>query len=165
MLDPDLVLTAVVSAFRSIPLLVAEMADDPLNIYGHTYAYGAERSLAFAINAQTSPSILVAYLDYLGGNWNGMVVWKHRLVAYIRPKNAAIGAVSGTNGAPAASPQHLYWLMMNKPVLGGQQNFRYTELMPGLMLTDAMPSLTHQVDEQGADFFQCQMVIPELGDQ
>ncbi len=144
------------------------MADNPLNIYGHTYAYGAERSLALAISQQTSPSILVAYLDYLGGQWNGMTVWKHRLEAYIRPKNAAVGEVSAT-GLPAASPQHLYWLMMNKPVLGGAQNFRYVELMPGLaagglMMADAMPTLTHATDEQGADFFICRLVLPEWGD-
>jgi len=162
MLDPDLVLDKVVSAFRSIAPLVSEMADNPLNIYGYTYLYGADRSLALAISQQTSPSILIAYNDYLGGQWNGMTVWKHRLDAYIRPKNAATGSV---NGSRAASPQHLFWLMMNSPVLGGAQNFRYTELMPGLMLADAMPSLTHQVDEQGADLFLCRMTLPEHGDQ
>lgn len=153
------------AAFRSIPLLVSEMADDPLNIYGHSYQYGAETSLALAINAQRSPSILVAYLDLLGGNFDGMTVWKHRLTAYIRPKNAATGTVGGMGGGRASSPQHLFWLMMNKPVLGGSQNFRYTELMSGLLLCDAMPSLTHQQDEQGADLFSCNLVIPEIGDE
>lgn len=162
MLDPDLVLETVVAAFRSIAPLVAEMADDPSNIYGHAYQYGADKSLALAINSQTSPSILVAYLDYLGGQFSGMTVWKHRLTAYIRPKNAAVGLTS--SGARAASPQHIFWLMMNSPVLGGAQNFRYTELMPGLMLLDAMPSLTHQTDESGADFFNVLITIPELGD-
>jgi len=96
--------------------------------------------LALAISQQTSPSILIAYNDYLGGQWNGMTVWKHRLDAYIRPKNAATGSV---NGSRAASPQHLFWLMMNSPVLGGAQNFRYTELMPGLMLAGSSTVVTN----------------------
>jgi len=138
------------------------MADNPSNIYGHAYQYGADKSLALAINNQSSPSILVAYLDYLGGQFSGMTVWKHRLTAYIRPKNAAVGLTS--SNTRAASPQHIFWLMMNSPVLGGEQNFRYIELTPGLALVDAMPSLTHQTDEQGADFFQVLMTFPEIGD-
>ena len=162
MLDPDLVLAAVISAFRSIPALITQMAGASSNIYGHTYAYGAEHSLALAINEQRSPSILVAYVDLIGGQFSGMTVWKHRLDAYIRPKNAAFGHIPG--GAIAASPQHLFWLMMNSPVLGGSQNIRYTEILSGLHMLDAMPSLTHQTDEQGADFFVCHMVFPEMGD-
>src|SRR5678815_1104345 len=164
MIDPDLVLSAVVSAFRSIPLLVAEMADDPLNIYGHSYGYGSEQSLAPAITSMTSPSILVAYLDLIGGQFSGMTLWKHRLDIFIRPKNQAMGRVGGPSSTVPASPPHLFWLMMNQPVNAGPDNIRYTELIPGLHMLDAMPSLTHQTDENGADFFIGHMVFPEKGD-
>ncbi len=162
MLDPDLVLAAVLAAFRSIPLLVAEMADDVSNIYGHDYLYGAETSLALAVNNQRSPSILVAYLDILGGQFSGMQVWKHRLDVFIRPKNAATGSV-GSPPAPASSPQRLWWLMLTQPVLGGAQDFLNTELMTGLMILADIPSLTHQQDEQGADFFIGHLSIGEKG--
>src|SRR5882762_3151223 len=104
MLDPDLVLQSIVSAFRSIAPLVSEMADDPANIYGHSYSYGAEQSLDLAISRMTSPSILVAYLDMFGGQFSGSTVWKHRLQAVIRPKNQAMGHVGSPPGSPAASP-------------------------------------------------------------
>lgn len=162
MLDPDLVLEAVVSAFRSIPELVQEMADDQANIVGHAYSYGVENSLARAVFGMRSPSILVAYLDILGGNFSGMSVWKHRLECYIRPKNAAMGNVAG--GAPAASPPHLWWLMINKPINGGVQNIRYVDVLPGLWITDNLPPLTHQTDEQLADFFVGHLTFTETGD-
>lgn len=169
MLDPDLVLASVVSTFQSIPTLVSEMADDSSNIYGHSYGYGAEESLALAISRMTSPSILVAYLDLIGGQFSGMTVWKHRLQAVIRSKNQAMGRVGGPGGTTPASPPHLFWLMMNKAVLGGTdnrtQNIRYTEIMSGLHMLDAMPSMTHQTDEQGSDYFICTMVWPEKGDE
>ena len=164
MLDPDLVLAAVVDAFQSIPAVVSELADDPTNIIGHTYTYGTEDSIARAIYSMRSPSILVAYLDLLGGNFDGATIWKHRLEVYLRPKNAASGAVGGVGGAHASSPPHVWWLLMNSVLGSTSQNFRQTSLLSGSLMLCDTPTLKHRTDEQGADLWVGQLVIPEWGD-
>jgi hypothetical protein len=162
MLDPDLVLSAVIEAFQSIPALVLQMAGDPDNIIGHTYAYGAENSLLKAVYEMVTPSVLVAYLDVLGGNFDGQTIWKHRLEAYIRPNNAGMSEV--ISGVPVATPPHIWWLMINSTILGTTLNIRQYSLMGGNLQIMDTPSLTHRQDEVGADLFIGTMVIPEYGD-
>jgi len=59
---------------------------------------------------------------------------------------------------------HLWWLMMNSPVLSGPTNFRNTAFLNGsLMLVDT-PTLTHRIDELAQDFFVGSLVFPENGD-
>lgn len=164
MLDPDLVLSNLLTTFRSIPALVSEMADDSSNIFGHYYLAGEENSLVRVLSQMTSPSICVAYLDLLGGNFDGSTIWKHRLEVYIRPKNSAMGGVGSPSGPRASSPPHLWWLMMNSPVLGGTLNIRQVSLMSGSLMPMETPTLVHRQDEQGLDFFVGSMVIPEYGD-
>jgi hypothetical protein len=159
MIDPDLVVSTLVSSFQSIPAVVTALGSTSL-VVGHEYLYGVDNSLIRAINEMPGPSVLIVYLDLIGGQFSGMQVWKHRLEVYIRPKNAATGP------APGSSPPHLWWLMMNSvvPFLGGTQNIRYARLLPNLFPVDAMPHLTHRQDENGADLFCGSIVIGEQGD-
>lgn len=157
MLDPDLVLSSIVSAFQSIPSLVTEMGGSSSNISGHTFSYGEENSLVRSIFAMTSPSILIAYLDLLGGNFDGQTIWKHRLEAYIRPKNDA-------SGSEGSSPPHIWWMMMNLSILGTTRNIRQTSLLSGSLMLMDTPTLTHRQDETGMDFFVGTLVFPEYGD-
>ena len=160
MLDPDLVLDAVLAAFRSIDQLIAALDGDPANVVGHTYLYGVEDSLSRSLYAMRSPSVLVVYLDLLGGNFDGATIWKHRFEVYIRPANAAPFA---DIPALVPSPMHLWWLMMHEPVLGTARNIRQTAVLPELMLPDT-PTLVHHQDENLADLFVGSLVFPELGD-
>ena len=157
MLQPSLVLAAVVSAFRSIPTLVDQMGGDPTNIIGHTFLYGTEDSLSRSILQQQSPSIIIAYLDLLEGNFDESTAWKHRLECYIRPKNNAMGAL-------ALSPPDLWWIMCNSPILGSAQSIRYQRLLNGDLMLPDTPSFIHNADEQGADFFTGSLTFPEYGD-
>jgi hypothetical protein len=162
MLDPDLVLNAVLASMQSIPDLVTELGAPAIpattSITGHYFYAGEENSLVRALAQMRMPSFLVAYLDYVGGNFDGSTVWKHRMNLYIRPRNKA--AQQG-----AASAQHLWWMAMNLPVsvptVG--PNLRYTNLLPGLEIMD-IPVLKHQTDELGQDFFVSTMVFSEIGD-
>lgn len=163
MLDPDVVLSEFVTALRSIPELVTQLGGDPTLISGHYFLTGAEFSLAMAIAKMPSPSILIAYLDLLGGNFDGNMIWKHRLEVYLRPKNAAVGSVGGVGGPRACSAPHLWMLAMNRPVLGGVNHVRAIELIPGLRLMDT-PTLTYRQDETLADLFVGQCVFGESGD-
>jgi hypothetical protein len=163
MLDPDVVLSSVLASLQSIPELAAELGAPAIpatqSITGHFFYSGEENSLIRALSQMRSPSILVAYLDYIGGNIDGMTVWKHRLNLYIRPRNKA------SNGG-SASAQHLWWLAMNYPISVPERapNIRYIELANyNLQLMD-QPPLLHQTDEMGQDFFISTMVFPEKGD-
>ncbi len=168
MIDPDFVLYSVVTALQSIPQLATELGSPIVPISAsltpHFFEFGVENSLRLAIAEMESPSIIVAYLDLLGGNFNGETVWKHRLEAYIRPRNKATDPVTGRS---SASAPHLWWMMMNLPIFpndGGVNNIRYNELANGdLQLMDT-PTLVRRTDELGADFFIGSLVFPEKGD-
>ena len=160
MLDPDLVLSSLLSAFQSMPSVVTALGGSSTNLVAHTYAWGKEHSLARAVRHMTSPSILIAYVDLLGGQWDAMTVFKHRFEIYLRPKNAS----SGSNPT-ASTPMHLWWLMMTSPVVSvspGTLNIRTIRLLPDLAPVDAMPTLLHLQDEELADLFCGKLVIPEL---
>jgi hypothetical protein len=172
MLDPDIVLAAVLTAARSIPALANELGGAS-HINGHYFSYGKDTSLAAAIGNMSSPSILVAYLDLLGGNFSGATIWKHRLEWYIRPKNASPGAIvpplssGGALTVPASAP-HLAWLLLNKPIVGIPDlppgNLRQVSLLSGALTLMDTPSITHRQDENLADFFSVLTVFPEIGD-
>jgi hypothetical protein len=184
MLDPDLVSNAVVQALQSIPVFNSIMTTDAettnSNIYSFYYQYGQEQSLARAIFQMKSPSCLVAYKDYLGGNFNQMTLWKHRLEICIRPPNAAVPvpSIDPTNTLlTGMSTPHLSWLMMNSPIVAPTPfdnpgpipssytaNIRQVRLLSGLLLMDT-PTLTHRQDESLSDFFMWSVIIPEIGDE
>ena len=164
MLDPDIVLAALVSAFQSIPAVTTAIAGSS-NIIAHQYAWGSEHSLARAVRQQTSPSIIVAYQDLLGGQWDAMTVWKHRFEVWLRPKNMASGGAYPN--PPGCTPMHLWWLLMHEPVTAitpGTLDIRTVRLLPDLAPVDAMPQLVRMQDDEGADLFCGRIVIPELGD-
>jgi hypothetical protein len=184
MLDPDLVLNSVIAAFQAIPDVVAQLggltsiSGDP-TIAPHYYYSGLEHSLAADIYQMEGPTILVYYLDMLGGNFSQETIWKHRLEACVRPKNAASGpGVVPPSGfgpyLPIGDTPYLCWLMMHSsvsPPLGyiippgsnTTSNIRQIRLLPNLALMET-PTLKHRIDEQGQDYFCWQMVFPELGD-
>jgi hypothetical protein len=185
MLDPDLVSAAFAAGFQGIPALTAVMGTNPpaggdptrppgsSNIYSHIYSYGQEDSLARAIFQMTSPSILIAYKDYLGGNFSQETLWKHRLEVYIRPPNAAPDPTTGLLSGP--STPHIAWLAFNSPVNGqfpvdgsgppgSWANIRQLRLMRALLPMD-VPTLTHRQDESLSDFFVWSVTIPEIGDE
>lgn len=172
MLDPDLVLESVVSAFQAIPEVVAEMAGVPSNIYGHRYLYGTEDSLARTVFQRTAPSICVAYMDLIWGKFSGAEMWKHRLEVYLQPRNA-VPALPNNAPTPASGP-HLWWLLMNKPVTGyanGTLNFRQISLTHssfpanGGLMPIENPNLMHRQDENLADVHIGQIICVESGDE
>ena len=166
MLDPDVVVEAVVQAFRQIQPVVDQMGglfDQNGNptIYGHFFAYGAENSMERATFQMTSPSILVGYTGMMGGSFDGQTRWKHFLCAYIRPKNTEVGSV---NGAPIASSPHLAWLLLHGDVGNTGIPFRDTTLLGGALLVHPTPTLKYKMDESRADLFYWEFSMMEQGD-
>lgn len=162
MLDPDIVLSSVVASLQSIPELAAELGAPTIpatdSITGHFFFSGDENSYIRALAQMSSPSILVAYLDYISGNFDGMTIWKHRMNLCIRSRNKA------SNGSSTSAPR-LWWMAMNLPVSVPDiaPNIRYVDLAGGLLWLFET-NLKYQTDELGADFFIGTMVFNEMGD-
>jgi hypothetical protein len=155
MIDPATLTNAVVSALQGIPALVTAMGNDPSKIYAHHYLYGSEHKFQEALYKIVPPSILVVWEGTLGGNFDGMTMWKHRIACYLRTSNVA-------NVQTPASYEHLFYVMVNSSVNKGQ-NIRYTNILNTVDIMDT-PSANHMVDEDGMDYFKVDFVIPELGD-
>lgn len=162
MLKPSALVDAVVVALQSNQDLVAEMLGDPTRIYAHHYLYGTENKLAEALYKMAAPNILVVWEGTVGGDFNGMTIWKHKVSCYIRATNAA-------KAVTPSSYENIWHAMVNKPVLGGQQNLRQIqltgiELPPGSVDLMDTPSIDHLTDEEGMDYFVARFVFPEIGD-
>jgi hypothetical protein len=162
MLDPDVVISSVVASLQSIPELVTELGGPAIpatdSITGHFFYSGEDNSYIRTLSQMRSPSILVAYLDYISGNYDGQTVWKHRLNICVRSRNKA------SNGS-SASAQHLWWMAMNLPISVPEvaPNIRYVDLANhSLWLFET--NLKHQTDELGQDFFIGTAVFNEMGD-
>jgi hypothetical protein len=111
----------------------------------------------------TLPSILVAYDSLLGGNFNGESMWKHRLSIYFRSANRAPGSFEGTK--PPSTLPHLWWLMMNRPVLNASApNIRYIELCNNTLSLMETPTMQLRTDATGSDYGVGMCVFPEKGD-
>ena len=177
MLDPDVVLDAVVTAIQSVPSVAAyvgQRSDGSSAIYGHNFLYGTENAIAKALYEMSSPSILVAYTKYLGGRFNQMTLWKHMLEVYVRPMNTAAPGAGG--GPPPCSTQHLLYLILNSPLgtvfpldaqtgapAAGTQRIYEARLLSNLLPMD-LPSFAPRQDDTLTDFFCAGLVIPEYGD-
>jgi hypothetical protein len=162
MLDPDVVLNSVLASLQSIPELATELGAPTIpatqSITGHFSYSGEENSWIRALSQMKSPSILVSYLDYISGNFDGATIWKHRLNLCIRSRNKA------SNGT-ATSAQHLWWMAMNLPISVPETapNIRNVDLCNhSLWLFET--NLKHQTDELGQDFYIGTMTFNEMGD-
>lgn len=162
MLDPDFALNSVVASLQSIPELAAELGAPAIppaeSITGHYFFGGDENAVARALAQMRSPSILIGYVDYIMGNYDGMTVWKHRMQLCVRSRNKA------SNNSAVSAPR-LWWMAMNLPISVPQvaPNIRYVDLANGnLWLFETV--LKHQTDELGQDFFIATMVFNEIGD-
>ena len=173
MLDPDLVSGALVQAVQSIPV-VSTYFGGPAAIFAHNFLYGVENAIGKSLYEMPSPSCLISYIKFLGGNFNGMTVWKHMLELYVRPLNSASPGPDG--GPPPCSTQHLLWLILNSPLgivfptdapdgapPAGLLNIRQVRLLADLLPMDT-PNFAPRQDDTLTDFFCAAITIPEYGD-
>jgi hypothetical protein len=156
MLNPSLIVDAVVSTLQTIPPLVTAMNGDPTRIAAFHYLYGPNVPLEKAIYEMLAPSILIVFDKTQPGNFNGCTIWKQHICGYVRAANTA------ANVAPVSYEQ-LWWLIVNSPVNGGTQNIRSVNVLPRLQIMDT-PSITRGADADGIDWFRFNFVFPELGD-
>jgi len=167
MLQPTVVLDAILESLRSIPQLVAELGGPAVpatqTIYGHYYYSGEENALAKDLATMRQPSILLGYLAYLGGNFDGQTVWKHQIGCYVRSRNKATDVVTNHSSLSAAD---LWWMAMNYPISVPEpaNNIRYIELCDGNLQLMDLPTGMPRTDEMGQDLWSSMMVFAEKGD-
>lgn len=162
MLMSSVVLNSVLASLQSIPELATELGAPAIpateSITGHYFYSGEENAIARDLAQMKSPSILVAYMDFIMGNFDGMTVWKHRLQLCIRSRNKA------SNGS-ALSAQDLWVMAMNYPISVPEvaPNIRCVDLANhNLWLFET--NLKYVSDELGQDFFVSTLVFNEMGD-
>lgn len=164
MLNPDLVLDALVATLQSINPLVQALGGtvggDTHVVVHHDY-FGVDLKQSEVVYKLPSGGMLVAYDGTFGGNFDGRTVWKHRFAAFLRlPSQAGSSQPIGYGGlwqiAMTAGPVKAF---------DGTSSFciRSIQIYAGLSLMET-PSLQRRVDEEGMDFFVGLMVFPELGD-
>ena len=156
MLNPDTIVDAVVAALRSIPALVTALGSDSSRISGFKYQFGKDFPLAQAVYTMPVPSMLVAWDQVRGGNFDGATVNKYRITIYVRSGNS-------NSNADLLDPASLWCLAMTSAVNGGACDIRYTHILPNLEIMDP-PTFAHRVDENKLDYWVGQCDWSELGD-
>ena len=163
MLQPSAVISSILASVQSIPELATELGAPTIppteSIIGHNFYSGQENAVARAIGQMQSPSILIAYLDLIQGHFDGSTIFKHRVTAYIRPRNAAPA------GNGAVSAPDLLTMMLNYPISVPKlaPNIRCVDLLNNNLWLFSV-NAPHVVDELGQDLWQATMVWNEYGD-
>jgi hypothetical protein len=163
MLDPDLVVSTIVSALQSIPALVQQMLGNPANIQPHFFFGGQEDSLAVAIEKLPEPSILVYYSALMGGQFSQSTLYKHRIEIVMRPANAAAGPFF--NNVAVMSAPKLWKCALKSGINGGQIPLQNISLLNGALLPMDIPSMKMTQDEKMVDYLVGLISFPEYGDQ
>ena len=158
MMNPRILIDAIVTQLQSIPDLVTAMGGDQSNIYAHHFYSGQDHRLAEALGKMTEPSVLVVWERLIGGQFSQNIAWKFAISIYVRPANAA-------NQTNPVSSEDLVWIVLNAPVLGqiSYCNIRNVRILPNTEAMD-LPIVTHLVDELGYDYFKIDCLVPEIGD-
>jgi hypothetical protein len=158
MINPGVLVDAIVVKLRAIPDLVMEMDGEATHIQPYHYRYPKEASLARALHDAGSPSILVVYRGTDPGRLNGGEVWKHRFSLFIRS-----GEVADADPATAGYYRLLELIISGVPTGGDGQRMLYTVIHPTCYPMD-LPRMVAASDIEGIDFFEAQFSLTEIGD-
>lgn len=158
MLNPDILVNAVVTALNSIPDFVTAMtsANGNVSITAYTAATDDQPSLDAAIYEMTAPSTLVAWDRIVPGNFDGTTIWKHMLQVVVRAPIVANAPTPITFGTLAK-------LIVDSPINGTSLNIRQQAIIPEVDLVDT-PPIQRLKDETGKDFIVIHLLFPEIGD-
>ncbi len=116
MINPGVLLEALVAALRGIAELVQEMDGDVERIRGHYDAYPTQASLARAVYDMKAPGILVAYRGYGYQTGRYGSAWMHSFSIFAKCRRTNPGDPAGTQhralqllveGVPAGSGKRL----------------------------------------------------------
>ena len=157
MIDPSILINALVALLQDIPELVTEMNGDPDRIYAYHDQYPKRSSLPFAIHQMPSPSIMAAWQGTVPGTFGGNDVWKHQVTLYLR-------ASETFDGDPPTAYYRLFRLITKGvPASAGLPVLNAT-VHPSCYPMD-VPSIQRATDAEGLDYFEVNMSFTEIGDE
>ncbi|HXP88826.1 MAG TPA: hypothetical protein VN841_29160 [Bryobacteraceae bacterium] len=157
MLNPAVIVDAVVAALQTIADLATAMNGDIERIAAFHDQYGLNVPLALAIHELKAPGVLVAWEGTQAATFNGADILRHQIGIYVRLANQA-GRV------PPAGYDSIWWTITNGGVNGGAQNIRQIQIIPPTLEIMDTPSVQRHTDADGLDFLIGSFVIPEIGD-
>jgi hypothetical protein len=155
MIDPSILINALVSLLREIPDLVAEMDGNPERIYAYHDQYPKKPSLALAIHQMPAPSIMAAWQGTAPGSFGGIDVWKHQVALYLRARETF-------DDDPPAYYRLFRLITKGIPPSMGVPMINAT-VHPSCYPMDT-PSIQRATDAEGLDYFEVHMSFTEAGD-
>jgi hypothetical protein len=156
MIDPAVLVDAVVSALRNIPDLLAEVAGDPERIYGYKDRPPDNVSLDEAIYRMPARSVMVAWQEMAPGNFGQSEVWKHQISIFIRADD------SKDLNASSSSFYRIFRAIWKGQNSAGQTLADYP--VHNSFYPMDVPTIRRTPDVEGVDFFEVTTTFTEIGD-
>jgi hypothetical protein len=157
MIDPSVLVNAVVSTLRGIPELVQEMGGDDQKIYAYHDSYPKRVSLTHAVHTIPTPGIMAVWNGTGPSSQGAFDVWKHQVSLYIRSKHEY-------DGDPAAGYYKLFRLVTKGVPTGQEQPMLYLQAHPNFHPMD-VPTIQRQTDAEALDYFEVPLTFTEIGDE
>jgi hypothetical protein len=157
MIDPSILINALVALLRDIPDLVTEMGGDPERIYAYHDQYPKRASLANAIHTMPAPGIMAAWQGTTPGNFGGVDVWKHHVTLFLRARETF-------DGDPPTAYYRLFRLITKGvPASAGVPMINAT--VHASCYPMDVPSMQRATDAEGLDYFEVAISFTEAGDE
>jgi len=156
MIDPAILVNAVVTALRDIPSLLAEVRGDAERITAYRDKPPDNVSLDEAIYRMPAPSVMVAWQESGPGNFAEWEAWKHQVSIFVRADDAPdLNVASG-------SFYRIFQAIWKGPRNAGE-TLRNTTVHADLYPMD-VPTFRRIRDIEGVDFFEVAVTFTEIGD-
>ena len=156
MINPGILVEALVARLRAIPELVAEMNGEPRRIRAYHYRYPREASLARALYELDSPALLVVWRGTEPGRFGRDAVWQHRFSLFLRSREIF------DQEAATAAYQIVELLIDGIPEGGDGQRMLDTVIDPSCYPMD-VPRVVAASDVEGVDVFEVELRLTEIG--
>jgi hypothetical protein len=156
MINPAVLVDAVVSALRNIPDLVAEVGGDPERINGYKDMPPDGISLDRAIYRMPARSVMVAWQEMAPGNFGQAEVWKHHVSIYVRADD------SNDLNANTISFYRILRAIWKGQNSAGQALADYA--VHDSFYPMDVPTIRRTPDVEGVDFFEVTASFTEIGD-
>jgi hypothetical protein len=157
MIDPSILINALVALLRDIPDLVTEMGGDPERIYAYHDQYPKRASLANAIHTMPAPGIMAAWQGTTPGNFGGVDVWKHHVTLFLRARETF-------DGDPPTAYYRLFRLI-TKGVPASARVPMINATVHASCYPMDVPSMQRATDAEGLDYFEVAISFTEAGDE
>jgi hypothetical protein len=157
MIDPSILINALVALLQDIPDLVTEVNGDPERIYAYHDQYPKRSSLPFAIHQMPAPSIMAAWQGTVPGTFGGNDVWKHQVTLFLRARETFYG------DPPTAYYRLFRLITKGVPASAGLPVLNAT-VHPSCYPMD-VPSIQRATDAERLDYFEVTMSFTEIGDE